>query len=176
MNTKSTRNEAGELAALRDFFAYNTFVRKKYLRLICKLPEKTAKKDRGASYPSILDIFTHALDVIRSWPHAYETGEDLPELKGLSLEELRKEENRVDAYVETFMRKLKPEDLGKSFSFTPGNGKRILTLNTGEMLWHCVEEELQHRGELNALLWQDDIDPPVTDWFSWKEAARKKTK
>jgi len=36
------------------------------------------------------------------------------------------------------------------------------------MLWHMVEEELQHRGELNALLWQIDVDAPVFDWLDWK--------
>ncbi len=24
-----------------------------------------------------------------------------------------------------------------------------------------------HRGELNALLWQIDIDPPITEWVDW---------
>jgi uncharacterized damage-inducible protein DinB len=37
-----------------------------------------------------------------------------------------------------------------------------------QMLWHLVEEELQHRGELNALFWQMNIDPPITDWIDWK--------
>ena len=41
-------------------------------------------------------------------------------------------------------------------------------------LRHMVEEELQHRGELNALLWQDDIEPPVTDWFEWKKESGKR--
>jgi hypothetical protein len=36
------------------------------------------------------------------------------------------------------------------------------------MLWHLVEQELQYRGELNALFWQIDIDPPITDWLDWK--------
>ncbi len=36
-----------------------------------------------------------------------------------------------------------------------------------EVLWHLVEEELQHRGELIALLWQIDVDAPVYSWFRW---------
>ena len=42
-----------------------------------------------------------------------------------------------------------------------------------DMLWHLVEEELQHRGELNALLWQEDIDPPVISWGEWKRQSRR---
>ena len=172
MKQKSATELAGELAALREFFAYNTFVRKKYVSLIAKLPRQTLTKDRGASYPSLLDIQTHILDVCKSWLHACETGEDLPSPKGLSVAELKKFGEEVNEYVDSFMKKLKPEDLNKSFQFHPGNGERVVTVNTREMLWHMVEEELQHRGELNALLWQDDIEPPVTDWFDWKKTLK----
>jgi len=37
-------------------------------------------------------------------------------------------------------------------------------------LWHLVEEELQHRGELNALLWQIDVEAPVSSWIDWNHA------
>lgn len=174
---KTTSERAGELAALRDFFAYNTFVRRKYLDLIVRLPKESATKDRGASYPSLLDIHTHILDVARSWPHAYETGEDYPELKGLSVSEVRRLESQVDKYLDDFMRGLKPEDLDRSFQYSVGAGrkKEIRTRNLADMLWHMIEEELQHRGEINALLWQDDIDPPLTDWFDWKKESKKRS-
>ncbi|MGA2664208.1 MAG: DinB family protein [Nitrososphaerales archaeon] len=163
----------GELASLREFFAYNVFVRRKYLDFMGGLPEETLTKDRGASYPSILDIQTHILDVCRSWLHASETGEDSPELRGLTLAQVKELEAEVDDYAERFMRRLRPEDLEGSFQFTPGKGGGVVTIALREMLWHMVEEELQHRGELNALLWQDDIDPPVTDWIDWKRALEK---
>ena len=167
---------AGELAALRDFFAYNTFVRRKYLDLIVSLPKETIAKDRGASFPSILDIHTHILDVCKSWLHVYEEGEDLPELKGLSVSEVSALEAEVDDYMDDFMQRLSAEDLKKSFQYTVGKGKskKVRTRILGDMLWHMIEEELQHRGELNALLWQDDIEPPVTSWFEWKESERRK--
>jgi hypothetical protein len=30
-----------------------------------------------------------------------------------------------------------------------------------------IEEELQHRGEINAVLWQTNIDPPIIGWDDW---------
>ncbi len=176
MSKRTVASERNELEALQDFFEYNTFVRKKYLRTISKLPRKTLTKDRGASFPSILDILTHVLDVYKSWFHVYETGEDLSELKGFSLDQVKKLEYEVDRYIGDFMGELKVQDLNKSFQYTIGAGKkkRVITRTLGNMLWHLVEEELQHRGELNALLWQDDIDPPVTSWFRWKKAIRKR--
>ncbi|MGA8604697.1 MAG: DinB family protein [Thermoplasmata archaeon] len=32
------------------------------------------------------------------------------------------------------------------------------------LLVHMIEEELQHRGEMNALLWQSGRNPPVTGY------------
>jgi uncharacterized damage-inducible protein DinB len=36
---------------------------------------------------------------------------------------------------------------------------------------HLIEEELQHRGELNVLLRQLDGEPPIVDGVSWEEAS-----
>jgi uncharacterized damage-inducible protein DinB len=176
VSKKTASEQSGELASLREFFAYNTFVRKKYLDMMVKLPKETLMKDRGASFPSILDIHTHVLDVYRSWLHVYETGEDYPELKGLSLSQVSKLESEVDDYVHDFLQRLGAEDLKRSFSYSVGKGKdkKVITRILRDMLWHLVEEELQHRGELNALLWQDDIEPPVTDWFDWKATEGKR--
>lgn len=176
MSNKSDPILTGELVALRDFFAYNAFVRKRYLSMIVKLPKKTLAKDRGASFPTILDIHVHTLDVLNSWLHVYEAGKDTPELKGLSVPQVKKLESEVDAHIQGFMRKLSAADLKKPFEFTAVSGKRVRVSSLGDVLWHLIEEELQHRGELNALLWQEDIEPPVTGWFEWKKELAKKNR
>jgi uncharacterized damage-inducible protein DinB len=167
-----------ELQALRDFFDYNTFVRKRYLSFISKLPQNLVTKDRGASFPSILDIFTHVLDVYKGWFHRYEVGgEDPPEIKGLSLLQVKKLEKEVDTDISKFMRKVNKKDLNNTFEFLwvdDSNKRHPLKRRLDNMLWHLVEEELQHRGEINALLWQDDIDPPVTSWGRWREEVAKR--
>ncbi len=176
LSNKSDPELSGELQALRDVFEYNTFVRKRYLGFITRLPEGTLTKDRGASHPSILDIFVHILDVYKSWFHTYRTGkQDLPEIKGLSLSQTKELEVEVDAYIHDFMARLRAQDINRSFQFAVGDGEdkgKLVTWNLKGMLWHQVEEELQHRGEINALLWQDDIDPPVTSWYRWEKAQR----
>lgn len=67
-------------------------------------------------------------------------------------------------------RKLKPQDLGRWIERLR-NGKPF-TFNVENMLWHLVEEELQHRGELNALLWRINVDPPITGWGTWKRESK----
>ena len=45
-----------------------------------------------------------------------------------------------------------------------GSSPRRLTFRT--IVWHMVEEELQHRGELTAPFWQQDVDAPTRAGFS----------
>ena len=167
----------GELQALREVFAYNTFVRKRYLEFLSTLPQETLLKDRGASHPSILDIFVHVLNVYKEWFHTYETGkQDLPEAKGLSLSQVKALEAEMDAYIGNFMERLRPQGILESFQFTVGDGEdkgSVITWSLKGMLWHQAMEELQHRGEINALLWQEDIDPPVTSWYRWEKTLER---
>jgi uncharacterized damage-inducible protein DinB len=178
LKQRNAQEFAGELRAIREVFEYNMFVRKKYLAFLGKLPKNTLTRDRGASHPSILDIFVHVLDDKKSWFYTYQTGkQDLPETKASSLGEARKLESEVDKYIHNFMQKLEPEDIHKPFRFTVSSGPekgQLITWSLKGMLWHQVEEELQHRGEINALLWQEDIDPPVTSWWRWEQATKKK--
>ena len=51
--------------------------------------------------------------------------------------------------------------------FTEGDRNSEARFPIGDVLWHLVEEELQHRGKLNALSWQLDIDPPIATVEDW---------
>jgi uncharacterized damage-inducible protein DinB len=160
-----------ELNTIKQWYRYNSYVRKKYLNSLEKLPQAEASKDRGASFPSLIDIFAHTLDAYRHWFfYRYEGKEpDLSKrIRGRvkTISELKEEEKQVDSRIMSFVEGLSLLDLDKTFETSDDNGKWRFSLR--QMLWHLVEEELQHRGELNALLWQIDIDPPITDWLDWK--------
>ena len=149
---------------IQEWYRYNSFVRKKYLRLIFsdKVPSKERYKSKGASFPSIVDIFVHVIDTYRWW-FLYVYGDRLKDWKRLrerkkyTEEEVVKEERRIDSYVMDFVNSLEPSNLKKKIR----NQRTGQTLELREMLLHMVEEELQHRGEMNALLWQMDVDPPI---------------
>lgn len=145
-------------------------MRKKYLDALGKLPEAEVTRDRGASFPSMLDILSHTLDAYMSWLHRYEGKPWDPSMrlrgKVRSVQQLREEEKRVDSAVLNFVEGLRPSDLDNTFETSDNGHKWQNTLR--QMLWHMVEEELQHRGELNALLWQIEVDAPISDWLDWK--------
>jgi uncharacterized damage-inducible protein DinB len=162
-----------ELKSIREWYRYNSYVRKKYLDVIFeKVPKGELYKDRGASFPSIVDIFVHILDAYRYW-FVYVYNDNLGKRhhswgKEYTFRKLEKYENKIDRLVLDIVEGLKPGDLDRRLR------SRDRTETMREMLLHMVEEELQHRGELNALLWQMDIEPPITDWIDWKREILKK--
>jgi uncharacterized damage-inducible protein DinB len=143
-----------------------------YLETLFKLPKKERIKDRGASFPSIQDVFLHLLENNLWW--FVSVPEDRQgshvEIKGnLSEAEVRRQVRRLAASSRKLARSLTPARLdhvcvvrGSSGDGTPFEMK----MNLRTIIWHQVEEELQHRGEMNALFWQLDVDAPTRGWFS----------
>jgi uncharacterized damage-inducible protein DinB len=41
-------------------------------------------------------------------------------------------------------------------------GKKRWIFTEREGIWHVLEEDYLHRGEILCMLWQDDIEPPYT--------------
>jgi uncharacterized damage-inducible protein DinB len=151
-----------EFETIRELYRYNSAVRKKYLRAIWKLPPRQRYKDRGASFPSLVDIYMHVLDAYRWWfISVYGKGksfEEYPLGQRYSKSEAERETESVDRLLQKVLREVGPRGLSKTLHW---RGRRPFRISVRNMLLHMVEEELQHRGEMNALLWQIDVDPPV---------------
>jgi hypothetical protein len=103
---------------------------------IQKIPEKESYKAKGASFPSIVDIFVHVLDAYRFWfLFVYKDKLSdmwrLREKKRYSEKEVANDERKIDRFVLNFVNKLTARDLSSTVA------------------------------EMNALFWQMDIDPPV---------------
>jgi uncharacterized damage-inducible protein DinB len=159
-----------ELDALRAMYEYNSIVRKGYLATLVRLPPEERVKDRGASYPSIQAIFVHVLDDYRFWFTGVYQGKmreyrDLGSDAGLPLARIAEAEASVDLLAMGILAELTPADLDRKLT-VPGAEDRPggNQISVRDLLWHMVEEELQHRGELNALLWQMDLEPPLLEW------------
>lgn len=152
-----------ELQTIRDLYGYNSAVRRKYLASIWHLSAKERYRDRGASYPSLVDIYMHVLDAYRWWfVVVYGRAgpiEEYPLGRRYSRQEAKRETQTVDRLVNGVLRRLTPKDLRRHVTIPVGTKDRV---SVRSMLIHMAEEELQHRGEMNALLWQLDVDPPVT--------------
>jgi uncharacterized damage-inducible protein DinB len=165
-----------EVAWIRTWYAYNAAARQGYFATLSKLPPEELKRDRGASFPTLLDILGHSMGGIETWIVRMSalTGEpippcDLPEPE--SLDDLRKYDRWVEDKVDLFFSRLSDRDLDRTFLVPklPPWWDEDFTAGVRSTLLHVIEHELQHRGELNALLWQIDVDPPILDWGTFDE-------
>ena len=151
-----------ELQLIRGLYRYHFRKLRSYLRIIWKLPVKERYRDRGATYPSLVDIYLHILDDYRFWFIQAYTGrsfQDFPLGIRLSRAEAERATAEVDRRVSSFLKRLHPQDLDREFYIQVD--KRSITIRA--MLLQMIEGDLQHKGELNALLWQMDLEPPAID-------------
>jgi uncharacterized damage-inducible protein DinB len=152
--------------------AWNSKSRRDYLDAILRLSPEDRRKDRGASWGSVQDIFLHIIEDYIWWFEIVLQGKkEEREWVGREIgdEELRSLVQRVDDSVRNLMDSLTAEDLGRPYVVhgTSGDGKPYtMTTCPADVVWHMVEEQLQHIGEINALFWQMDIDPKARAWFS----------
>jgi uncharacterized damage-inducible protein DinB len=165
-----------EVETFRAWFSYLADTRQGYIEALAKLPSEELKRDRGASYPTLLDIFAHSQGALYVWmkrcamfPFPPQEGDDNAPP---SIDVLRKDE----AYVQTQIKRVMAElsDAGLSRTIVREKGERQdheCHIPVREALWHLVEEELQHRGELNALLWQINAEVPVVSWIKWDHTS-----
>jgi uncharacterized damage-inducible protein DinB len=157
------------LADIARWYSYNSYVRKKYLKTLSELPTSKLSKRTKASFPTVLQIFVHILDAYRWW--FIFVMED--RLRGYwklrtrvkNISEVKRLESGIDSLVMKFVGSLKRADLEREISWHDGKKLRRMKLDT--ILHHMIEEELQHRGEINAVLWQMDIAPPIIGWDDW---------
>lgn len=176
-----------ELQSLRSWFDYNRMARQGYFETLAKLPPEELTRDRGASFPTLLDILGHSIGGIETWIVRMSAvngerfrNEDIPEPQ--TLEDLRGVGRTIDGFVDQFFARLQEEDLDRTF-LVPKNPPwwdEDFTTSFRSTLLHVIEHELQHRGELNALLWQIDVEPPILDWDEFvkrhAEAARSRSR
>lgn len=166
-----------ELGAIRFWYRYNASLRPAYLEAIARLPPKVYRAEEGASYPP-LGIFLHVLDAYRWWFRYVYRDEVRQYRSGRLRTRVRTVRGARRAMVQTtrevarFLSRLTAKDLDRTIEYSvPGNDRwtkwirERVTLRA--MLWHMVEEELQHRGEMNALLWQHGLEPPILGIHEW---------
>lgn len=161
-----------EVDTIRAWFAYLAAARRGYLRALGNLPVAELSRDRGASHPSLGDIFAHSQGALFFWMKDCARFE-FPAQDGdsgapVGIEVLRSDETYLQTQIERVMGDLSAADLGRTVHRKRGVGSpHDCDIPIREVLWHLVEEVLQHHGELNALLWQMDVDAPILSWIDW---------
>jgi len=156
------------VADFRDTYEYNWRVLRDYCEALAKLPEDELVKNREATHGSLKNIFHHILSVHDGWLNVTAQGasadpvmreKDFDEVR--SMEPLRGYLEKIIAKEKRFLAKLTDKDLDRGVQ--PEWKTRPHPLR--DALLQVTFEQAHHTGELIALLWQIDVEPPEMTWI-----------
>ena len=149
-------------------------LRADFFECAAKLGWEKFVQDRGTSMLSFRDVFLHLAYVEEQ--HVTEFCENrptpwmrevmrIPKDRYRSIAEIRKRLREVRAMGDVRFKKWNSqEELAKPAVWVASR-KYPLRLSRDSALAQCVTEHLLHLGEVEAMLWQMDIEPPTTFWI-----------
>lgn len=169
LKRKFTQKDAGRaerMADIKELLAYNERLRHEYFEVFTKMSWKEFIKNREASFHSMKNIFVHTLGATDYWLDVLQkenqhAKKDYDEYT--SLDQVKAYMEHVEKRTNAYLKSLSPERLQKTYRLKDDRGK-TQTVTAEDILIHVFEEEVHHRGELNALLWQIGVDPPLMGW------------
>jgi uncharacterized damage-inducible protein DinB len=162
--------EIGEL------FDYSATVRSKFARKLAELPKDVVDKNREASFYSMKNVLLHMIDN-EDWIVNYAIFEKSREFKRRKWEEYANMEmvlahlQEVEGKTRHYLGQVSEAELKRRVKFELSSGK-IFDLSVEECLFQSFTEQLYHLGELIALMWENDIEPPTMQWFYNNPRAR----
>jgi uncharacterized damage-inducible protein DinB len=155
----------------RELFTYNHTVRQNYIDTFKKtLSWELMIKNHETGWQSLKDTLLHIIWVEDSWInysiHGLEDpNRPFPYSKYDSWKYIEEYNLKVISKVDNYLSSLTAESLYKPVSRLNKDGIRRNTI-AKEVLIHVFTEELHHRGEIIAILWQMDIQPSDMGWLS----------
>ncbi|MCI4371867.1 MAG: DinB family protein [Thermoplasmata archaeon] len=156
------------VADFRMIYEYNWRVLRDYADALAKLPRDAVRKDRGATHGSMQHIFHHILSVHDGWLNVTAQGvsadaamreRDFKDVD--SMEPLRTYLEKIVAREKAFLATLNDKDLERKVQ--PEWKERPHALR--DALMQVTFEQAHHIGELIALFWQIDVEPPEMTWI-----------
>jgi uncharacterized damage-inducible protein DinB len=155
----------------RKIFTYNWAVLHSFLDTIDGLPKELISSNLEASHNSMKDTFAHILTVYDGWLNHARMGESsgVPKSEldecNQSIENLRKYVNHVETAVGKLLESLTDSMLTQQIKVDWWDEPHSLA----DVLMQTTLEQAHHLGEIIALLWQHDIEPPEMTWIGTKE-------
>ena len=155
------------IADFRSIYEYNWQVLRDYGERLAKLPNAELVKNREATHESMKNIFHHILSVHDGWLNVTAQGASAdPKVREkdydeVSMEELRGYLEKIIAKEKKYLANLADKDLDRGVQ--PEWKTRPHALR--DALMQVTFEQAHHLGELIALFWQIDVEPPEMTWI-----------
>jgi uncharacterized damage-inducible protein DinB len=149
-------------------FQYSTGVQRRLYDFLVDKPEAVAyQSDTIAEFKSVHDLLAHLNGCEQRWivrildqpiPERYELR--APE----ATHELYDDWRRLRSITEAAARDADPAELARPLSVKLQTSSITFTLTVEQILFHIVNHENFHRGQISMLLQQQHIDPPFFDY------------
>ena len=153
---------------IKELYQYSSDVRRKFLEKLDSMPWEEVTKNREASYYSMKDIMLHMIDnedmIVRQQilkVSDYKRAREWEDYTNMQM--IREHIDGVEKKTKVYLEKADERELGRRIDFTVRSGS--FDLSAEECLLQSFTEQLYHLGELVALLWQENIEPPRMQWF-----------
>lgn len=153
----------------RRLFSYNKKLLDHYLASIAKLPWKIVCQDFESSHYSLKETYLHILTVYNGWLNynVYGKSEAIPHdtehnpENYHSIRDLQKFKAKVWKGVEKLLETLDEKNLRRNVRapWLPGS------YNLADVLMQVTFEQAHHIGEVIAIFWQLDVEPPEMTWL-----------
>lgn len=153
--------------AMIELFTYNYWARDRQLEICAALSEDKFLKPQGSSFSSLRDTLVHMLAVEWLWlerwrgnsPKTLLSPDDFPNLLSV-----RERWDSVEKEMRAFLENLKEEELGlvKTYMSTRGNS---WTYPLWQMMYHLLNHQSYHRGQVTTLLRLLNIRPARVDYL-----------
>jgi len=150
---------------------YSHVLRNRYLEQFGTLPWEEVVKSRGASFDSLRNVLLHTVDAedrmvnyvipgrLKDW--VSRSPDDFQDIASV-----RKRVKEVESKTNAYAAKMTPAELERKVEYVrPGTPP--LKVRVEDILIHVALECIHHFGELIALLWQIDVEPPHMGWIAY---------
>lgn len=152
----------------RTIFKYNEKVLRAFFNTLNGLPWETVSKNGESGHYSMKNTLVHILSVYNGWinynargksneipweEHDYETYNSMEQVKNFM--------EKVLAGVNVFLNEINDNALSTKISAPWMDGEHELS----DVLMQVTFEQAHHLGEIIALLWQVNIEPPEMTWI-----------
>ena len=155
----------------KSLFGYSQELRGRYLEQLATLPWEEVIKSRGASFDSLRNIFLHTIGAedrlinyiipgrTKDW-----VSRNVDDFR--DMDSIKKRAREVESKAKEYVAKLDSAELERRVEM-PRMGMDSISVRVEDVIVHAALENIHHFGELIALLWQLDVNPPHMGWIAY---------
>ena len=163
------------LGTFRDLFDYNYWARDRQLEACAALSEEQFLRPMSSSFSSVRDTLAHLVAVEWIWHERWRgkspSKVDAQEFAAGTFPTLATVRDRwraVESDVRSFLAELGEADLARPLSYKNMKGESY-TYPLGQSLFHVVNHQTYHRGQITTLLRQLGAAAPAVDYLVMKD-------